>query len=132
MPHFALGFLTGLVIWLSISVVYRAKGWDFPTHFSRAPRWSRYVLSAVLWAVIGGVANVLIDIDFLIYQATGLPYRFSHTPMLIVGAVLTVICAGYLWREAPNGKRTYASLLVLVVGFSFVTHVLQDYLLGWF
>ncbi len=132
MQHFVLGAATGLLIWLSILIVYQVKGWKFPTRFSKAPKWGRYLLSALLFTIIGGAANVAIDIDFLIHQATELPYRFSHTPMLVIGAILTVTCASYLWKRAPNGQMTFASLLVLVIGFSFVTHVLQDYLFNLF
>jgi hypothetical protein len=136
MQHFTLGFVTGLLVWLLMFIIYRVKGWDFPagpgTRFFKAMKGSRHVLNALYWGVVGGIANVAIDIDFLLHQWLGLPYRFWHTPALVIGAILVAICIVYLWRIAPHGKRTYTSFLVLVVGLSFVTHVLEDYLLGWF
>jgi hypothetical protein len=128
MQHFALGFVTGLLVWLAVFIVYRVKGWEFPSAFGTG----KHILNALLWGVVGGVANLAVDIDFLLHQRFGLPYRFWHTPALVIGAILTVVCVIYLWRTAPDGKRRYSSFLVLVVGFSFVTHVLEDYLLGWF
>lgn len=136
MQHFALGFLTGLLVWLSMLIVYRIKAWEFPagpgTRFLKAMKGSSHALNALYWAVLGGAANLAVDIDYLLHQWLGLPYRFWHTPLLILGATLAVVCVVYLWRTAPHGRRIYASLLVLVVGLSFVTHVLEDYLLGWF
>lgn len=128
MQHFTLGVLTGLVVWLAIFIVYRIKAWDFPL----ASGLRGHVSNALLWGVVGGVANLVIDIDFLIHQRYVLPYRFAHTPFLILGIILTSVCIVYLWRNVPLGKRIYTSFLVLVAGFSFVTHVLEDYLLGWF
>jgi hypothetical protein len=126
MQHFALGFLTGLLVWLSVFIIYRVKGWGF------AHGTGRYVLNAILWGAIGGVANLAVDIDFPIHQWLGVPYRFWHTPALILGAILAVASFVYLWRAAPYGRRTRAGFLVLVVGLSFLTHVLEDYLLDWF
>jgi hypothetical protein len=126
MQHFVLGFGTGLLVWLVAFTIYRVKGWSF-SHGTGG-----YLLKALLWGLIGGVANLAIDIDFLLHQHLGLPYRFWHTPALIVGAVLTVASVLYVWRAAPHGKRTNTSFTVLIVGLSFVTHVLEDYLLNWF
>ncbi len=134
--HLVLGLLTGLVVWLSVAIAYRAKGWDFPSgpgmRFLKAMKGGKHILNALYWGVVGGVANLAVDIDFPIHQWSGLPYRFWHTEALVLGAILAVACVAYLWRTAPHGRRTYTSLLALVVGLSFVTHVLQDYLLGWF
>ena len=136
MQHFVLGFLTGLLVWLSILIVYRVKGWEFPAgpgpRFLKAMKGGRHILNALYWGVLGGVANLAVDIDYLLHQWLELPYRFWHTPALILGIILAVVCVVYLWRTAPYGRRIYTSLLVLVVGLSFVTHVLEDYLLGWF
>ena len=128
MQHFALGFLTGLVVWIAIFIIYRIKAWDFPS----ASSTRGHILNALVWGVVGGAANLAVDIDFLIHQWLGLPYRFWHTPALILGVLLVVVCVVYLFRTAPQGRRTYTSFLVLVVGMSFITHVLQDYLLNWF
>jgi hypothetical protein len=136
MQHFTLGFLTGLLVWLSIFIIYRVKGRDFPAgpgiRFLKAIKGSRHVLNALYWGVVGGIANVAIDIDFLLHQWLGFPYRFWHTPALILGAILAFFSVVYIWRTAPNSRRIYTSFLVLVVGVSFITHVLEDYLLGWF
>jgi hypothetical protein len=127
MEHFTLGFATGLLVWLAALLVHRIKGREFPL----ASSTGRRIFNALIWGLVGGAANVAVDIDFLIHQWQGLPYRFWHTPVLIIGAVMTLICLVYLWRNPP-GRRTSAGFLILVVGLSFVTHVLQDYLLGWF
>ena len=136
MQHFALGFLTGLLVWLSTFVVYRIKVWEFPagpgTRFLKAIKGGRHILNALFWGVIGGAANLAVDIDYILHQEFGLPYRFWNTPVLIIGAILAVVCVIYLQQTAPHGRRNYTGFLVLVVGLSFVTHVLENYLLGWF
>ena len=80
MQHFGLGFLTGLLVWLSMLTVYRAKGWDIPAgpgaRLSNSIRASRHLLNALHWGVIGGAAGLAVDIDFPIHQWLGLPYRF--------------------------------------------------------
>ncbi len=73
-----------------------------------------------------------VDIDYLLHQWMGLPYRFWHTPALIPGAGLAVASIIYLCRDLPYIRGVYPSLLVLVVALALVTHVLVDYLLGWF
>ena len=86
-------------------------------------------LDALCFGVLGGTAGLAVDIDYLLHQSLGLPYRFWHTPALILGSVLAVACIIYLYRTVPYGRRVYTSLLVLVVALALVTHMLLDYLL---
>jgi len=92
----------------------------------------RHLLNALLFGLLGGTAGLAVDIDYLLHQWVGLPYRFWHTPALILGSCLTVACVCYLCRNFPRGKGVYRCLLILVVALAMVTHVLEDYLLGWF
>jgi hypothetical protein len=125
-----------LLVWLSILIIYRVKGWEFPAgsgaRFLKAMKGSGHVLNAFYWGVLGGMANLAVDIDYLLHQGLEFPYRFWHTPVLFLGAILTIVCVVYLWRTAPNGRRIYASFPVMAAGLSFATHVLEDYLPGWF
>jgi len=134
--HFVLGFLTGLLVWLPILIIYRVNNWDFPIgpgrQFWKRLRGSRHIVDALCFGVLGGTAGLAVDIDYLLHQSFGLPYRFWHTPALILGSVLAVACIIYICRTVPYGRRVYTSLLVLVVALALVTHVLLDYLLGWF
>lgn len=90
------------------------------------------IRDALLFGFLGGIAGLAVDIDYLLHQWLGFPYRFWHTPALIFGSCLAIACGWYLCREFPRGRGVYYCLLVLVVALAIVTHVLEDYLLGWF
>ena len=61
MQHFALGFLTGLLVWLSTFIVYRIKVWEFPagrvTRLLKVMKGSRDILNALFWGVLGGAGD---------------------------------------------------------------------------
>ena len=125
MYHFGLGFFVGLLVWLAILITCNMHGWGFPGGRG-------YLFNALAFGFIGGIAGVAVDIDYLLHMWLGLPYRFWHIPALILGSILSIACIYYLYQKLPGGKWCYLCSLVLVATLSITTHVLEDYLLGWF
>lgn len=104
--HFALGFTTALVSAWLISII-RKTGYG-----------SKFLF---LIGLCGGIVGIFIDVDHL-----WSPGRHLHIPFLVIYSLFVLF---YIIRRDKNNNRF---ALLISLWLSIATHVLEDYIGGWF
>lgn len=138
LAHFALGFWVTFVVCGAIWFIFFNKKLVHTRYPPNHYLWLQSLLSPVIFiAFVGGVANSLVDADHLLLLLGGTNGRILHIPFLIAAIAVSVI---FGWKLVAIYQRGYPmevseihiSLLAFGISISVISHIAEDYLLGWF